>query len=1002
MSFYYIYSIVTNFPNGIDTILLSKDILFKYPRFKKIKISDDSVYIVFNENQADNLTLLNEIIAAHNPTNGVSNLSGLNIYKWVLVNALINTTGTSLTIKHSLISSYATSLLQYPYIKENNYISCILPNISALPEYNYPENCIQFGTSGIYVLLFNNSGISYISYNYPNGSSTKRVFSGGDRITIITDNINITYTLSGSHTDSYTKSFESTYPTVNQVLCGFVDNNTTSPTNLIFTLSELVFIQSTSPYSMNTHGSSGELNTTGTTMSSNLHMGSNYITGTGTIQGFYIPVLDSRITTALNTAVSAQTISLAARTLSISTNLTAIEALQKSGGTMTGSIDIGTNNIIGTTGYIQGYNIPALNSRIITAQTDATSAQTDVAFAKATATSAQSSASFAIAAASTAQTTATNALPLSGGVMVGNINSRTIIPTVANTYDLGSSTNSFNNIYTSNIKSDTTGVVSIQRIKQTLNSSSTFSSVNGYYGLAKNAYPALNSTSIDVNAAISKWTGRGTNYARYFNICWSPELGIFVSLTGSTVVSSSDGITWTYQNSNTNNTWSGICWASKLNLFIAVSSSGSSAVSTSPNGSTWTQQTVGINIYPNSVCWSPELDLLVVVGAAGSMTSPDGITWTLRFSYNARSWTSVCWSPELCIFVAVSNTNDYDNKVMTSPDGITWTVLSAGYDMTLYSVCWSSKLGIFVVVSTSGTNRAMTSPDGITWTMRSTGNTDAFVSVCWSPELGIFVASSIDGTKRIMTSPDGITWTARLTADGSWRGICWSPELGLFAACGDSMNGGVYNLMTSSLVGRPPTSYNVFNNSCNRIDETGYWKLKLTLGPIYILSRLVTVYNLTSILSGTYQNAMISTNGIINRNNILANTLEVGSSFSINFRGTSTSTLSTDKVGIGLYVDTTVIAGTGGNSIHPIGNMAMIGDVIVTITKIGTSGIASVCGGLTFKSSTNAVLMTTLNTTVSINTTQDNIFKLALLVESTGVVSSAYMTLYTLIMKQIY
>ena len=108
MSFYYIYSIVTNFPNGIDTILLSKDILFKYPRFKKIKISDDSVYIVFNENQADNLTLLNEIIAAHNPTNGVSNLSGLNIYKWVLVNALINTTGTSLTIKHSLISSYAT------------------------------------------------------------------------------------------------------------------------------------------------------------------------------------------------------------------------------------------------------------------------------------------------------------------------------------------------------------------------------------------------------------------------------------------------------------------------------------------------------------------------------------------------------------------------------------------------------------------------------------------------------------------------------------------------------------------------------------------------------------------------------------------------------------------------------------------------------------------------------------------------------------------------------
>jgi len=71
-----------------------------------------------------------------------------------------------------------------------------------------------------------------------------------------------------------------------------------------------------------------------------------------------------------------------------------------------------------------------------------------------------------------------------------------------------------------------------------------------------------------------------------------------------------------------------------------------------------------------------------------------------------------------------------------------------------------------------------------------------------------------------MSSPDGINWTSRTAAAAlDWYGICWSPELGIFVSVGN----GTIRVMTSSLKGRPPTSYNLFDSSFNSIDETGKW-----------------------------------------------------------------------------------------------------------------------------------------------------------------------------------
>jgi hypothetical protein len=111
----------------------------------------------------------------------------------------------------------------------------------------------------------------------------------------------------------------------------------------------------------------------------------------------------------------------------------------------------------------------------------------------------------------------------------------------------------------------------------------------------------------------------------------------------------------------------------------------------------------------------------------------------------------------------------------------------------------------------------MTSSNGINWTYILNVPSGTWWNVTWSPELELFVASAHSGD--IMTSPDGINWTSRTALAGIWYSSCWSPELGIFVAVGYGTN----RVMTSSLKGRPPTSYNVFDSSFNRIDENGKW-----------------------------------------------------------------------------------------------------------------------------------------------------------------------------------
>ena len=408
-----------------------------------------------------------------------------------------------------------------------------------------------------------------------------------------------------------------------------------------------------------------------------------------------------------------------------------------------------------------------------------------------------------------------NGQAYSGGTSI-NLSSISgnIIPSVTNTYNLGDVSRNWSNAYIRDLKVT-------NRVYQEISGDISWNAVNGYYGLAKDAYPSLNPRSSGVKAVIT-WTSRTVPEANgWFGICWSSELGIFVAvaLSGTNrVMTSSNGINWTARPSPSNN-WIAVCWSPQLRRFVAVAENGGAErVMTSSDGITWSGTSQGVQANGwHGICWSPELGLFVAVAFSGTnrvMTSPNGITWTAQSATEDNYWFSVCWSPELRLFVAVSYNGS--NRVMTSPNGTTWTAIPSPSNNWI-NICWSSELGLFVAVPFGG-NKVMTSPNGITWSERLVPANKTWSYICWSRELRLFVAVARDTTNNIMSSSDGINWTVN-SLNGSWFSVCWSPELGIFAAASHNSN----IAMTSSLRGRPPTSYNVFDSSFNSIDETGKW-----------------------------------------------------------------------------------------------------------------------------------------------------------------------------------
>ena len=297
------------------------------------------------------------------------------------------------------------------------------------------------------------------------------------------------------------------------------------------------------------------------------------------------------------------------------------------------------------------------------------------------------------------------------------------------------------------------------------------------------------------NNSVNNWYIKNTPSNTWKSIVYSIDLNLFVAIsnsgTNNRIMTSNDGWNWISRTSPVDNDWTSICYSYDLELFVAVSNSGSNnRVITSSDGINWTSRTSAANNNWTSVCYSSELNLFVAVANSGTnnrvMTSNNGINWTSRTSAVDNNWTAICYSPDLKLFVAVANSGT-NNRVMTSVDGINWIARISANNNDWTSICWASSLGLFIAVSNSGIgNRIMTSNDGISWTSRNSPVDNDWTSICYADELNLVIAIANSGSNRIMKSNDGINWITMSIDNKDWQSICWAKELGIFAAVSSS------------------------------------------------------------------------------------------------------------------------------------------------------------------------------------------------------------------------
>jgi len=251
------------------------------------------------------------------------------------------------------------------------------------------------------------------------------------------------------------------------------------------------------------------------------------------------------------------------------------------------------------------------------------------------------------------------------------------------------------------------------------------------------------------------WSFRSFLWTHYGN-------STFVAVGESgTILTSSDGTTWTSRTSGTTNHLYGVTYANST--FVTVGDN--ATILTSSDGTTWTNTSTNKrtlryfskaetnNLY--GVTYGDGL-FVVVGGDATIFTSSDGTTWTERDGLRStwvlpQYFKGVTYRKKL--FVTVGR----NGRILNSPDGITWKQRKSGTKYNLVGITYRN--GLFVSVGKNG--KIVTSFDGNWWVKRT------YVLPTWLNGVtygnGTFVTVGDNGI--ILTSSDGISWTKRTSGD---------------------------------------------------------------------------------------------------------------------------------------------------------------------------------------------------------------------------------------------
>lgn len=209
-------------------------------------------------------------------------------------------------------------------------------------------------------------------------------------------------------------------------------------------------------------------------------------------------------------------------------------------------------------------------------------------------------------------------------------------------------------------------------------------------------------------------------FGTMYGITYSKKLNLFITV-GEHILASSDGINWTEVRDYDDKAFRAVVYSEKLGIFVAVGTNKSLVTST--DGVTWTVRDSGItggaSFY--SVAYNSKLNRFVAVGTK-AITSTDGINWTEVYLSTGLLQT-VCSNDSLGCFVA----GDSMGVIEYSADGINWTVVVPRQYTTAYgrnAIIYSAELNLFIAVGP----KIYTSPNGKDWTFHSEHYPSVFYS----------------------------------------------------------------------------------------------------------------------------------------------------------------------------------------------------------------------------------------------------------------------------------
>lgn len=231
------------------------------------------------------------------------------------------------------------------------------------------------------------------------------------------------------------------------------------------------------------------------------------------------------------------------------------------------------------------------------------------------------------------------------------------------------------------------------------------------------------------------------------DVAWDGN-GLFVSVgVEGTIQTSSDGVNWTIQNSNTSNNLNRVDYLN--GLFIAVGKNGT--IVTSSNGTEWVAQTSGTGSDLNGVAYGS--GKYIVAGGNDYpvvLASDDGITWnTVTDSdfYN-RPFVAVAYGNGE--FLALTQYG----QALRSGDGIDWTQAASIPGSAKYPTDMIYADGKFVGVGGYG-EIYLSSDNGTSWSVVDTDLDTYSYSIAYGG--GNFIAVGVTG-KIIASSDGGTTW----------------------------------------------------------------------------------------------------------------------------------------------------------------------------------------------------------------------------------------------------